>query len=170
MWIVLCAAGGFERDAVRAINKHGGAATVPMQYVEISMAYGGKRKIPKAIMPGYVFATWLHEPPFAALRDIKTPRGNTLIWGALTHAGGGLAYVTQSEIDALEAMAAATAGVSGGPGYRRGDMVRQRLGNASGAEIIARVTDIVGNLLSLETTMLGRVVAFQRTIDQVEAA
>lgn len=148
-WLVLCAAGGHEREAARVVNRNDGAAYIPSHTV-------GDRQL--VLMPGYVFAAWLNEPPWHRLEAHKTRRGNALIWGALTCVGSDeLARVPQRDLDIMEAYANQTADEAGIIRHKTGDLVPQKLG-LTGAELPMMVTDIKDGLMTLKATMLGTIV------------
>ena len=149
-WLILCTAGGSEREAARIIHRNNGAAYIPEVFV------AGKQR---PLLPGYVFARWLDNAvPWLKLQIHKTPRNMALIYGALCDAGSDeLATVTQTEIDVMEAFANQTAKQEGMSRHKAGDLLPQRIG-LTGAEIPWRVTEIHGGLLRLETMMMGRIV------------
>lgn len=150
-WLVLCAAGGHEREAARIVNRNDGAAYVPETVV-----YGKMRPL----LPGYVFARWLYAVPWQRLEVYKTPQGLPLIFGFLARAGSDEpATVSQREIDLMEANANETAREHH-IRHKAGDLIPQKLG-MTGAEINWRVAEIRDGLMTLHTVMLGKIIEKQ---------
>ena len=151
-WLVLCAAGGHERDAARIVNRNGGASYLPMHQHE------GRWRL---LLPGYVFSTWLGAIPWYQLQDYTTRAGLPLIYGYLRQIGSDVpARVTQAELDVLEAYANESAKEHGVVRHKAGDLIPQKLG-LTGAEIKWRVGNIVDGLMTLEVMMLGKMVSKQ---------
>lgn len=171
MWICLTVVGGREFAAAFEIEKLGPSAFVPYEYTQTrARGKGGKpvvrsRRVP--LMPGYLFVRCDGDVPWFALSIIRERRG-PIITGVLRYPGGPLARFAQSDIDALRAAAARSAGPSG-RGYRRGDIVRARVGRYD-TTVEARVVEIKSGLLRLESVLLGRATRYDRRPDQVEAA
>ena len=157
-WLVLCAAGGCERDAERIINRAAGASYLPMHQHE------GKWRL---LLPGYVFATWLHAVPWHKLEDHTTQAGLPLIYGYLRRIGSDVpARVSQEEVDVMQAYAAMSAREHEVPAYKTGDLIAHTVG-IHGAEIPLKVRDIVDGLMTLEVMMLGRMVRKQMMLGRM---
>jgi hypothetical protein len=171
-WICLTVVGGREFAAATEVEKLGRNAFVPCEYVQTrGRGKGGKpvvrsRRVP--MMPGYLFIRCDGDVPWFALTLVRSRRG-PIITGALRYPGGLLARFAQSDIDALRAAAAQSDRPSGGRGYRRGDIVRARVGKYD-TTVEARVVEIKSGLLRLESVLLGRAHRYDRRPDQVEAA
>ena len=161
-WLVLCTAGGFERDAARIIHRNHGAAYIPEVFI------AGQRK---RLLPGYVFARWLdHDPPWLKLQIHKTTRGMALIYGALIRAGSDeLATVSQRDIDVMEAFANQTAKAERMTRHKVGDLMPVKIG-MNGGEVQMRVAEIHDGLLRLETMMMGRIVEKYVKVPMPQAA
>ena len=159
-WLVLCAAGGHEREAARIVNRNDGAAYIPVEFpvVPEAVTYRPIEAAPRILLPGYVFATWLGSVPWHRLDIARTSRDEKLIYGYLAPAGSEEpARVFQHEIDLMEAYAVETAKKAGVPRHKVGDLIPQKLG-LTGAEITWRVTEIVDGLKTLQTVMLGKII------------
>lgn len=151
-WLVLCAAGGHEREAARVVNRNDGAAYIPEWCDDGTW---------RPLLSGYVFATWLNEPPWHRLDAHSVMAFGEkikLIHGYLALAGSEApARVLQREIDLMEAHANETAKASGVPRHRVGDLKPQKVG-LTGAEILWKVTAIAEGFATMQTVMLGKII------------
>jgi len=148
-WLVLCAAGGHEREAARLVNQNHGASYLPHHDVN------GKWTL---LLPGYVLARWLDDtPPLAKLYEPTTRQGMRLIWALKIAADGNTGVISQRDVDIMEAHANQSAKESGIVRHKTGDLMPQKLG-MTGAEVAWRITEIVNGILTLQTVMLGKII------------
>lgn len=151
-WLVLCAAGGHEREAARLVNQSNGTSYLPQYFPD------GYSKPGKLLLPGYVLGRWLDdEPPFAKLYEPKSRRGNRLIWAIKIAANGNTGILSQRDVDIMEAAATLKSVKSDNERYKIGQTVSQKLG-MTGAEVLWRVKAIAGEIVTLRTVMLGKVI------------
>ena len=148
-WLVLCAAGGHEREAARLVNQNHGASYLPYH------DEGGKWTL---LLPGYVLARWIDDtPPFAKLYGYETRQGMRLIWGLKIAPDGNTGVISQRDVDIMEAHANDSAKRSGIVRHKTGDLIPQKLG-LTGAEVLWRVTEIANGIATMQTVLLGKII------------
>lgn len=166
MWICLKAIGGREFAAARDVERLGGDAFVPWEYVQRRARGKMGRPILRAhrapMLPGYVFCQWRGEIPWHPLRLVEP------IIGCLMR-DSRPAMFPQSDIDTLKSAAIASAGPAGGKGFRRGDMVRIAAGHPyEGWE--TRLLEIKDDIVRLEVSALGKLHRVKIPVTAIEKA